>query len=66
MECGMTLRDYIAAKVIAALVSGPDEALEFKPNERLDEAIARHWLTEAKMAYVVADAMLKAREGSTS
>ncbi|WP_339765044.1 hypothetical protein [uncultured Sulfitobacter sp.] len=64
-DWGMTLRDYFAAKVIAALISGPDEALEFKGGETIDEAIARHWLGEAKMAYLISDAMLKAREATS-
>lgn len=44
---GMTLRDYFAAKAMQALLSNPDT------NEDL---------LVGKSAYIVADAMLKARE----
>jgi len=64
-QSGMTLRDYFASGVIAALVSGPDEALDIAEGETVDQAIARHWLAEAKMAYLIADAMLKAREATS-
>ena len=59
---GMTLRDYFAAGVISALVSGPDQALEKQPNESVEDAIARYWMAESSMAYVIADAMLRARQ----
>lgn len=65
MECGMTLRDYFASGVIASLVAGPDEALDINEGETAAQAVARHWLTEAKMAYLIADAMLKAREATS-
>ena len=49
-QIGMTLRDYFAAKVIQGLfASGNLQATD------TDEALARD-------AYIVADAMLKARE----
>ena len=49
-RAGMTLRDYFAAKVIQGLfASGNLQATD------TDEALARD-------AYIVADAMLKARE----
>ena len=61
----MTLRDYFSAQVIAALVSGPDEALDISEGETTAQAIARHWLTEAKMAYMIADAMIAARKATS-
>lgn len=59
---GMSLRDYFAAGVIAALVAGPDEALGIADGETVEQVLARHWLTEAKVAYLIADAMIAARE----
>ena len=49
--CGMTLRDYFAAKAMQGVVANLDEA--FGPEE-FDEM--------AKVFYSMADAMLKARE----
>lgn len=46
---GMTLRDYFAAKAMAALVMSGDEGA----GDRLDDI--------PKYAYQIADAMLKAR-----
>lgn len=48
---GMTLRDYIAAKAMAALVISGDEGA----GDRLEEL--------PKYAYLIADAMLEARKG---
>lgn len=63
---GMNLRDWFAGQVINGLISGPDEALEIEAGETVKEAMVRYWLTEAKMAYLIADAMLAAREGGAS
>ena len=49
-ERGMTLRDYFAAKAMAAMISHPDSSVDVPPS------------TFAKGAYRMADAMLKARE----
>lgn len=51
---GMTLRDYFAAKAMQADMSTYSEDLIYEPSEWF-EARAKKW-------YVVADAMLKARE----
>ncbi len=46
--CGMTLRDYFAAKAMEAILSDPNYS---SPDDKLAEA-----------SYWIADAMLKARE----
>ena len=46
---GMTLRDYFAAKAMMALIAHPDSDGDKPPS------------AFAKIAYVMADAMLKAR-----
>ena len=52
--CGMTLRDYFAAKAMQGLLSSPRSPLGGK-EDVTDLLISR-------LAYVMADAMLKARE----
>lgn len=47
---GMTLRDYFAAKAMAAMISHPDSSVDVPPS------------TFAKGAFRMADAMMKARE----
>jgi hypothetical protein len=47
---GMTLRDYFAAKAMAALIAHPDSDGDKPPS------------VFANTAYTIADAMLKARE----
>ena len=47
---GMTLRDYFAAKAMAAMISHPDSGVDVPPS------------TFAKGAFRMADAMMKARE----
>jgi hypothetical protein len=47
---GMTLRDYFAAKAMAAMIAHPDSSVDVPPS------------TFAKGAFRMADAMLKARE----
>ena len=47
---GMTLRDYFAAKAMAALIAHPDSDGDKPPS------------VFANAAYTMADAMLKARE----
>lgn len=49
-EDGMTLRDYFAAKAMQALLSDGDWRADMLPKDT------------AHISYVVADAMLKARE----
>jgi type II secretory pathway component PulK len=56
LEVGMTLRDYFAAKVAAAIWSNAETL------KTLDAASAGQEI--ADLAYEQADAMLKAREGS--
>ena len=53
---GMTLRDYFAAKAMQGMLADPDTARTVqKARRKLDEAVA-------DMAYMFADAMLKARQ----
>jgi len=47
---GMSLRDYFAAKAMAAMISHPDSSVDVPPS------------TFAKGAYRMAEAMMKARE----
>ena len=47
---GMTLRDYFAAKAMAAMIAHPDSSVDVPPS------------TFAKGAFRMADAMMKARE----
>jgi hypothetical protein len=54
---GMTMRDYFAAKAMQSMVVGPDVVC--RPGEKPENAVAR-------LAYVMADAMLKAREGGAA
>jgi hypothetical protein len=49
-EHGLTMRDYFAAKAMMALIAHPDSDGDKPPS------------VFAKTAYVMADAMLKARE----
>lgn len=54
---GMTLRDYFAAKAMQGLISGADEEIrEYLDN--LDDPMTNL----ATASYLMADAMLKARE----
>lgn len=65
---GMTLRDYFAAKAVAALIAEPewhnsDSGLCFRLNgKRCSGDAATDF---AKAAYAMADAMLAAREAQT-
>ena len=49
-ESGMTLRDYFAVRALQALMADFREDLDWNAHE------------EAKIAYEIADAMMKARE----
>jgi hypothetical protein len=52
---GMTLRDYFAAKAVQGMLADPDTARTVrKTGRKMDEAVA-------ELAYMFADAMLKAR-----
>jgi len=51
---GMTLRDYFAAKAMQGLIASPRTPLG-TVNDVTDQLIA-------KLSYIMADAMLKARE----
>lgn len=58
--CGMTLRDYFAAKAMAAMIAQyPCQAIDNDDGGRLidNEALAAD-------SYAMADAMLKAREAA--
>lgn len=60
---GMTLRDYFAAKALAALITEPpwgegSQAI----TSRLSDATGDEAMNYANVAYKIADAMLKARE----
>ena len=55
---GMTLRDYFAAKAMQALLSNSDAAVQIERGRTVSEARERL----SAIAYVTADAMLKARE----
>jgi hypothetical protein len=53
-QAGMSLRDYLAAQIIAGLVSNPQVVI------RLPE-MDRDLVTLSKQAYLAADAMIAAR-----
>lgn len=56
---GLSLRDYFAAKAMAALIE------ELKPGQSVDSSSASEYTRyTAEGAYMFADAMLKAREQS--
>ena len=57
IDQGMTLRDYFAAKAMQGLISCPD----WRENVGEEEGIDASDCT-ARAAYMMADAMLKARE----
>ncbi len=50
----MTLRDYFAAKAMAAYICSPDEAIAASANQNTDKC--------AEWSYEQADAMLAARQ----
>lgn len=61
---GMTLRDYFAAKAMAALIDGYDYEAREKSITKADRTgfdDNPHASQLAEEAYIVADAMLKAR-----
>ncbi len=55
---GMTLRDYFAAKAMLGMITGdsPWRSAEYKPDNRMTNVE-----NDAKLAYMYADAMLRAR-----
>ncbi|WP_313140204.1 hypothetical protein [Leclercia sp.] len=57
---GMTLRDYFAAKAMQSIVSAPKEMAELIDLLGAETAYAK----ASETAYVIADAMLRAREAS--
>ena len=59
-EKGMTLRDYFAAKAMQAILRGYDVVNSFEDEEVSDPEGMPHLI--AKDAYIMAEAMLKARE----
>lgn len=55
---GMTLRDYFAAKAMQAFITGAmSDGTHFRPESGDPD-------TAAKVGYLIADAMLRAREAS--
>lgn len=54
---GMTLRDYFAAKAMQGILASPRA-----PSEAIDNGSAVTDTMIARLAYAVAEAMLKARE----
>ena len=59
---GMTLRDYFAAKAMQAILRGYDVVNSFEDEEVSDPEGMPHLI--AKDAYIMADAMMKARDSS--
>lgn len=57
---GMTLRDYFAAKAMQSILRGYDVVNSFEDEEVSDPEGMPHLI--AKDAYVMADAMMKARD----
>jgi len=55
---GMTLRDWFAGQIIAAMLSVPGSTVS------LDDSPGLIGAQQARTAYALADAMLKAREAS--
>lgn len=57
-DMGMTLRDYFAAKAMLGMITGdsPWRSAEYKPDNRMTNVE-----NDAKLAYMYADAMLRAR-----
>lgn len=51
-SCGMTLRDYFAAKAMQGFMANKDRPMTFHPDD------------DAAYAYAIADAMLRSREAS--
>ena len=49
-QTGMTLRDYFAAKAMQGFMANKSNPMHYQPE------------TDAQWAYMIADAMLKARE----
>lgn len=60
-EGGMSLRDYFAAKALQSVLDGSWPDLQLSPKNHLTPVE-----NSAVFAYEIADAMLKAREGSAS
>jgi hypothetical protein len=56
-ENGMTLRDYFAAKAMQGMFANPEDG-----HENYDLSYDDYTKEIARCAYVMADAMLKARE----
>lgn len=56
---GMTLRDYFAAKALAAFITEPIDGMQEAMIHHLSDATCSEF---AEGAYKMADAMLKARE----
>jgi hypothetical protein len=61
-NCGMTLRDWFAGQALAGLTSYADDPLRLQGDETVEEARQRFWRGLANVSYVIADAMLAARE----
>ena len=61
-RAGMELRDYFAAKAMQAILRGYDVVNSFEDEEVSDPEGMPHLI--AKDAYIMADAMMKARDSS--
>jgi hypothetical protein len=55
---GMTLRDYFAAKAMAAIINEPIEGIQASVSHEMSELTAIQF---SEAAYMFADAMLKER-----
>ncbi len=64
-HAGMSLRDWFAGQALVGLTSGDDAPLVLQGQETADDARRRVWAGVAKVAYVIADAMLAARESKS-
>lgn len=62
---GMSLRDWFAGQALIGLVSaGGNDTLHIGKGETLEDALRRTWARSAGCAYIIADAMLAAREAA--
>ncbi len=59
---GMSLRDWFAGQALVGLAADDDQPMELRKDETADEARRRVWSGVAKVAYIIADAMIAARE----
>lgn len=61
---GMSLRDWFAGQALVGIVvSSGNDTFEIREGETSREALARVWAPRVECAYIIADAMLSARNG---